>query len=169
MKSKINLKVHFTNAVLAAALAAAGSATAQTLPKQGSYDFTACYSGIPNPVSLSKAYFGFSYEILGAMRSNPPGAIMDNATFHCVGLTTSLGGKNANNALCETIDRDGDKQLATILLGSDGKTVREVIAGTGKYEGMEMTGTVVPLGPFPTIKPGTSQTCNHQTGTYKLK
>jgi hypothetical protein len=25
------------------------------------------------------------------------------------------------------------------------------------------------LGPFPAIKDGTSQACNHQTGTYKLK
>jgi hypothetical protein len=25
------------------------------------------------------------------------------------------------------------------------------------------------LGPFPVIKAGTFQDCNHQTGTYKLK
>jgi hypothetical protein len=25
------------------------------------------------------------------------------------------------------------------------------------------------LGPFPVIKAGTLQDCNHQTGTYKLK
>ena len=30
-------------------------------------------------------------------------------------------------------------------------------------------GTVQPLGPFPAIKAGTFQDCNHQTGTYKLK
>jgi hypothetical protein len=43
------------------------------------------------------------------------------------------------------------------------------LAGTGKYEGLQMGGTSVPLGSFPSIKPGTFQACNRQTGTYKLK
>ncbi len=34
---------------------------------------------------------------------------------------------------------------------------------------MKVTGTVHPLGPFPVVKAGTFQDCNHQTGTYKLK
>jgi hypothetical protein len=34
---------------------------------------------------------------------------------------------------------------------------------------MQMSGTFAALGPFPLIKPGTFQTCNRQTGTYKLK
>jgi hypothetical protein len=46
---------------------------------------------------------------------------------------------------------------------------RTQVAETGKYEGMVMVGTVEPLGSFPTIKDGTFQNCNHQTGTYKLK
>ena len=36
-------------------------------------------------------------------------------------------------------------------------------------EGMKASGTVHPLGPFPVVKAGTFQDCNHQTGTYKLK
>ena len=66
------------------------------------------------------------------------------------------------------IDRDGDKRLAFFTI-SDGKFVRENVTGTGKYEGMIAEGTVQPLGPFPTIKAGTFQNCNRQTGTYKLK
>jgi hypothetical protein len=34
---------------------------------------------------------------------------------------------------------------------------------------MKIVGTVHALGPFPAIKVGTFQDCNHQTGTYKLK
>jgi hypothetical protein len=34
---------------------------------------------------------------------------------------------------------------------------------------MVVTGTVEQLGPFPAIKDGTFQGCNHRTGTYKLK
>jgi hypothetical protein len=32
---------------------------------------------------------------------------------------------------------------------------------------MVTTGTVELLGPFPVIKDGTFQNCNHQTGTYQ--
>jgi hypothetical protein len=64
---------------------------------------------------------------------------------------------------------DGDKYLSKVSTG-DGKTTRTIIAGTGKYDGLVTTQTAFEdLGPFPAIKDGTSQTCNHQTGTYKLK
>jgi len=169
MKPKISVKQQCIKAGLVAALVVSGSAISQTLPKEGGYDFTACYSGIANLVSLSKTHSGFAYEVTGTNRSNPPGAIMDNTTFRCVGMSTSLGAKKTNYSLCEVVDRDGDKQLAYISLAPDGKTSRETVAGTGKYEGMEMSGTLVPLGSFPFIKPGTFQACNHQTGTYKLK
>jgi hypothetical protein len=44
------------------------------------------------------------------------------------------------------------------------------VSGTGKWEGIIITGhTVEPLCPFPAIKEGTFQDCNHQTGTTKLK
>jgi hypothetical protein len=152
-----------------AAFAIAGSAGAQTLPKEGNYDFTACLSGTASPVAFSKTHFGFSYETMGTIRSNPPGGMLDNSTFRCVGMNASLGGKNSQNTLCEAVDRDGDKQLAYLVLGSDGKVTREVISGTGKFEGLQMSGTMVPLGTYPTIKPGTFQNCNHQTGTYRMK
>lgn len=169
MKSKFDLKPQFANMALVALFAASGSAAAQSLPKEGSYEFTACYSGVANPVSLSKTQSGFTYEVTGTNRSSPPGAIMDNTTFRCVGMGTSLGANKTNYSLCEVVDRDGDKQLAYISLAPDGKTTRETVVGTGKYEGMEMNGTLVPIGPFPFIKPGTFQACNHQTGSYKLK
>jgi hypothetical protein len=72
--------------------------------------------------------------------------------------------------ICEAIDADGDKRLTSYSLTADGKVTREVVAGTGKYDGMVTSGTKFEsIGPFPTIKAGTSQTCNRQTGTYKLK
>jgi len=94
---------------------------------------------------------------------------MDKMSFRCVGLNTTFDTKKTSESICEVVDRQGDKQLARVSLGSDGKTTREVLAGTGKFEGMQMSGTVTELGPFPTIKPGTYQACNRQTGTYKLK
>jgi hypothetical protein len=84
-------------------------------------------------------------------------------------MNASLDGKITQTNVCEAIDADGDKRLTIYSRGSDGKVTREAVAGTGKYEGMVATATVEPLGPFPTIKDGMFQDCNHQTGTYKLK
>ena len=105
----------------------------------------------------------------GTNRSNPPGGVFDKNTFRCVGMNSSLDGKITASTVCEAIDVDGDKRLTSFSTG-DGKVTRAFVLGTGKYEGMvNTTGTVEPLGPFPAIKAGTFQDCNHQTGTYKLK
>ena len=144
------------------------SAFAAELPKEGSYDYTACWTGVNNVITFSKSHTASSYEMTGTTRSNPPEGMFDKSTFRCVGINASLDGKVTASNVCETIDVDGDKRLSYFSTG-DGKTTRTHVAGTGKYEGMVMAGTVEPLGPFPAIKAGTFQDCNHQTGTYKLK
>ena len=145
------------------------SAFATELPKEGSYDFTACWSGISSTIAFSKLHTANSYEMTGVIRSSSPGGLFDKNTFRCVGMNASLDGKNTGSTVCEAIDPDGDRRLAYFSLGNDGKVTRENITGTGKYEGMVATGAVQPLGPFPVVKEGTFQDCNHQTGTYKLK
>jgi len=145
------------------------SAFAGELPKEGSYDYTACWSGTNNVITFSKSHTGSSYEMTGTTRSNPPEGMFDKNTFRCVGMNASLDGKFTGSTVCETVDVDGDKRLAYFSLASDGSLTRENVAGTGKYDGMKATGVVHPLGPFPVVKDGTFQDCNHQTGTYKLK
>jgi len=133
------------------------------------YDHTPCWSGVnTNVITFSKTHTASSYELTGTNRSNPPGGLFDKSTYRCVGMNASFDGKITASAVCEAIDVDGDKRLTSFSTG-DGKTTRTHVAGTGKYEGMVMAGTVEQLGPFPAIKPGTFQDCNHQTGTYKLK
>ena len=144
------------------------SAFAAELPKEGSYDFNSCWSGVNNAITFSKTQTATSFEMTGTSRSNPPGGIFDKSTFRCVGMSASLDGKITGSTVCESIDADGEKRL-TYFSTAEGKTTRTNVAGTGKYEGMITTGTVELLGPFPVIKDGTFQNCNHQTGTYKLK
>ncbi len=162
-------KSGFIHAIALAGVTVAGAAIAADLPKQGKYDVTACWSGVSNVVSFSKTHSAFSYEMTGTNRSNPPGGIFDKSTFRCVGMGGKLGGRALGSTVCESVDQDGDKRLAYFSVSSDGKTTRENVVGTGKYEGMVADGIVEPLGPFPTIKAGTFQNCNHQTGTYQLK
>jgi hypothetical protein len=144
------------------------SALAAELPKEGSYDYIACWSGVNNTITFSKTNTGSSFELTGTVRSNPSGGMFDKSTFRCVGMNASLDGKITGSNVCESIDPDGDKRLSYFSTG-DGKTTRTNLAGTGKYEGMVMVGSVEPLGSFPVIKDGTFQSCNHQSGTYKLK
>ena len=145
------------------------SAFAAELPKEGSYDYNSCWSGVANTITFSKTLSAASWELTGTNRSNPPGGFSDKTTFRSVGITASFNGKVTVTNVAEVIDADGDKRLVHIT-NVDGKdTSYTVVAGTGKYEGLVMTGTVEQLGPFPTIKDGTFQGCNHRTGTYKLK
>ncbi|WFU32430.1 hypothetical protein QA635_39150 [Bradyrhizobium brasilense] len=151
------------------AFAFVGPALSSELLKEGSYDYTACWSGTTNAISFSKTHTASSFEMTGSIRSTAPGGMFDKESFRCVGMNASLGGKDTRSSVCEATDADGNKRLSYFSLGSDGKLIREFVVGTGKYEGMITSGTVEPLGPFPVIKAGSFQDCNHQTGTYKLK
>jgi hypothetical protein len=145
-----------------------GTAGAAGLPKEGSYNFTACWSGVASRIDYSKEYSANSVEFTGTTRSDPAGGLFDRSTFRCLGTSASLAGKTSAIYVCEAVDPDGDRRL--IYFSSEGdKVVRENVTGTGKYEGMVASGTVQPLPPFPSIKPGTIQSCNQQAGTYKLK
>lgn len=169
MKSKFSLKLQLANVSLVAVMSA-GSAFAADLPKEGNYDFTSCYAGVMTGIGISKTEGAFTFEMTGTTLSNPPGGMFDKLSYRCIGFATSFGGKMTNENFCEATDKAGDKLFPKITLGSDGKTsYRDVLAGTGKYEGIVSTGTSVSMGPFPTAKPGTFQNCSHQTGTYKLK
>ena len=169
MKQRFNMKLRLAEASLLAVLTASGTASAAALPKQGNYAFEACFSGVGNLVAFSRDDRGVSFEMLGENRSDAPGGMLDHSAFRCVGAHMWLGGEETLNVLCEVVDRDGDKQLAKVVMASNGGVTRNVVAGTGKYQGMQMSGTIVASGKFPSVKPGTFQGCNHQTGTYVLK
>jgi len=148
----------------------APSAFAAELPKEGSYDYTSCFAGTTNTMNFSKTHTTANWELIGTNRSNNPGGIFDKESFRCVGMSATFDGKRKGSWACEATDADGDKRLTYYSIGSDGKEIRETVAGTGKFEGMvTVASTSEPLGSFPVIKPGTSQGCNRQTGTYKLK
>ncbi len=148
----------------------APSAFAAELPKEGSYDYTSCWTSTTNTITFSKTHTSTSFENIGVNRSKNPGGIFDKETFRCVGMYATFDGKPRGSWACEATDADGDKRLTYFSIGSDGKEIRESVAGTGRYEGMVTVANPTEyLGPFPVIKPGTVQNCNHQTGTYKLK
>ena len=169
MKSKLNPKLSFAGAALVLAASITGVVGAQTLPKEGPFEFTSCWNGTATPIVFSKTHSAATFEIVGSMRSTPSGGMFDNNSFRCVGMNSVFDGKKSESLVCETIDKDGDKRLGRYVSTPDGKLIRETILVTGKYEGMVETTTVTTLGPFPVIRVGTFHGCNQQKGTYKLK
>ena len=170
MPANINLKRLFGNAALGFALGVVGAADAQTVPKEGRYDYTSCFSGVSNTIAFSKTHTAHVREITGTNRSNTPRGIHDKETFRCVVLAMEFAGTTRNYSVCDTIDKDGDRRLTSFAPGPDGNPVRSMVAGTGKWDGMVVSNTKVePLGPFPEIKPGMFQNCIRQLGDYKLK
>src|SRR5450631_1083561 len=99
---------------LAMAMAIAGAAAAQTLPKEGRYDYTSCFSIASNAISFSKTHSANSYELLGTILSNPPGGLFHKSAVRCVGMNLTFAGKGAATAACEGVDADGDKFLYTV-------------------------------------------------------
>ena len=150
------------------ACASVGGVLAQSVPKEGNYDFVSCYSGTASEIAFSKTHVAGSTEFVGSNRTTPPGGPFDMTAFRCVGTYALIDGKYSTSAYCEGVDKDGDKIMTrNTTEGPRGK--QEVIAGTGKYEGMVRTGSSESVGPFPSVKPGAITGCARQTGTYKLK
>lgn len=155
--------------ILSVALLCASVAHAD-MPKEGQYDYSACWAGTSNVTKFSDKQSIISTDFTGIVRTATPGGPFDGETFHCTGLSMWVDGKpTSDTTFCIATDKDGNKRLARFT-NNNGTVTREHLAGTGKYEGMTLTPTAVkPMGPFPTAKPGTFQGCNHQTGSYKLK
>lgn len=91
---------------VALGLVCGGSALAADPPKEGSYDYTACWSGANNVITVSKTHTASSFEMTGTTRSNPPEGMFDKSTFRCVGMNASLDGKFTGSIVCETVDVD---------------------------------------------------------------
>lgn len=170
MNSNPKLKLQCASLGLAGLLAA-GAALAAThhYPKEGKFAYTSCWSGTIKAVGMSKAHSVWSYEFMGETIADKPGSIFDHDTFQCEGAGFTLGKAVNSRLACVAVDPDGDRNMTSYTLGKDGKYHGKELGGTGKYEGMERRAQLQHLGPFPTIKKGTFQDCNHVVGTYKLK
>jgi hypothetical protein len=163
-------RIKHAASTISIALASCGASVsmAAELPPEGKYDIQSCWTGQSNVIEFSKTHSASSYEFVGTTRSAVPGGFFDRTTVRCVGVNRAFDGKVSGSVVCETTDRDGHKALSTYEIGAGGG-VRTFVVGTGKYEGMVMVpNPTKSLGPFPSVKPGTFQNCNHQTGTYKL-
>lgn len=143
---------------------------AADLPNEGSYDIKTCFARNGTLVPYSTTQFAYSCEETGTVVSTPPGGLFDGDVVRCVGMTAVVEGKRSGGSFCEAVAKDGDKRLTQFRYDNEGKLVREALVGTGKCDGMVLTGsTVKAIGLAPVPKTGTAESCNQQVGNYKLK
>ena len=98
-------------ASLVVVLCIVGSSAGETLPKEGSFDFTACWSGVTNTLVFDSSHSVMTWELLGTDLSNPPGGILDKSSFRCVGMRTTDAKTTVSN-YCEVLLPRGQRQDA---------------------------------------------------------
>jgi hypothetical protein len=162
-------KSRFASLAIALAAAATGLALANDLPKEGSYDYKVCFTRNISRIVFSDAQTAYSYNEAGTATSTTPGGMFDGERVRCVGTVLVSNGKRTNLSICEGVAKNGDKRLTRFQYGTDGKLIREEVAGTGIYEGMVTTGIAKEVVPTKEIQPDQTTYCNQVTGTYKMK
>ncbi len=150
-------------------VACAVGAAAADLPKEGSYDYTTCFTRTITRIEYSPTHFAYIHEDLGTSASNPPGGLFDNESVRCVGMTATFDGKRSGATVCEGVAPNGDKRLTRFWYDDKGEYQREAVAGTGRYDGLVTTGSIKAVGQTERIRPGVTRYCNQGTGTYRLK
>ena len=152
------------------AMLVSGSAWPTDLPKEGSYDIKTCFTRNSTYIEYSLTQFAYSYEEAGLVVSSPPGGLFDQEEVRCVGMTASMAGQRTGGAVCIGVAKDGDRRLTRFTYDTNGRVQREAVSGTGKYDGLVLAGsTVQNVGPAPDPKAARAETCNRQTGSYKLR
>ena len=151
------------------ATASGGLAFAADLPKEGSYDYKACFIRNVVRIDFSDAHRAYTYNETATAVSTTPGGMFDEESVRCVGTVSISNEKRTNLSICEGVAKDGAKRLTRFQYDAEGKLIREEVAGTGMYEGMVTTGTAKTVMPEKEIQPGVTTFCNQVTGTYKLK
>lgn len=142
------------------------------LPSEGNYAFDFCMIGHGRTLSGGDQVFEISYDLDANLRSNPPGGAFDRMGARCYGIYTRIQGRQREMGVCEITDLDGDKWWMDYQGNPDGAGGKYVSAhGTGKYEGMTLSGEYRIDNNWGNGNPGdvAFRGCNPNKGHYKLK
>jgi hypothetical protein len=165
----MNAKSGMISVAMLVAVTSSGLTFAADLPKEGSYDYKACFTRNITRIDFSDAHRAYSYNETATAVSDTPGGMFDGESVRCVGTVSISNGKRTNLSICEGAAKNGSKRLTRFQYDADGKLVREEVAGTGMYEGMVTTGSAKGVVPEKEVQPGVTTFCNQLTGTYKMK
>src|SRR5262249_51369129 len=91
-------------------IAGTSLATAGEGPKEGTYDYIACYGGTMTQMKMPGGEVASSMEWTGGTHSNVAGSPFDNNSFKCIGTGIGAPGKawTTGQLFCTATDTDGD-------------------------------------------------------------
>ena len=117
-----------------------------------------------------KGVMGISYEVVGTPTTSKEDDIAYRTSVRCVGSATIIAGETTDFGSCVSTDPEGDHIFVVYSAHGKDPGTWKAVAGTGKYEGIEASGTwahvIVPGKP---ARPDYWQSCDRETGHWKLK
>ncbi|HZP92693.1 MAG TPA: hypothetical protein VFB20_07420 [Burkholderiales bacterium] len=148
-------------------LLAVGLSARADVPKEGRFDYKACYAGPHHMTVHAKDQMGGAYEVYG-MQLAEPNQLFYNLVELCLGSWTLIKGEYAETGSCEFTDPAGDKFFVVYSRKNQEDGVWRAISGTGKYDGIVLSGNWMPFTQF-SQPPGQVLQCNRNWGSYKLR
>jgi len=155
---------------LLTAFATGQAVAAPTVAKEGTFEGMTCYAGPNNMIADGKGLFASSYDSIGTpiRKDGELGYLSSN---HCVGSVSVVGKELTESGACLQTDPDGDRVFMVYGRRNQEPGTWRVVSGTGKYEGIEASGTWKSgtVRPVKQDRQGFFQLCNTEAGSWKLK
>jgi hypothetical protein len=133
------------------------------------YDVTPCVSMDIKPLVQSKEMTIVSFEAKGIMRSNIENKVFDNFTVHTQGVMLVEGQNTSVYCYMKYLAPDGDFVIFRYTQNPGEKeATTTLLAGTGKWKGIQGGGKAVLITQGKPVAPGTIQFCNTHKGKFTL-
>jgi hypothetical protein len=137
---------------------------------QGWLDFNICMFGKVDYPVLAKRLVNASFDRIATfMYDDGSFKPIDRRGSGCVGAYEVVDGRYRDHGVCTQVDADGDTWRMHYETGADLRGTWTTLSGSGKYEGITGEGEYQPVGNVPGVLAGGFKSCNHVTGTYRLK
>jgi hypothetical protein len=153
-------------------LIAAPGVIAAGLAKEGSFETIICYAGPIKLTAVGKVW-GAILDVVGTPMAKE-GELLYGTSARVVDYSTNVGKEQTDDASSLFTDSDGDQFLfmysGRYPIGMPGPGTWKAVAGTGKYEGMEASGTYVHVNqPAKSARTDWYNGCDRDSGHWKLK
>ncbi len=140
--------------------------------KEGSFETVICYAGPMQMTAIGKVW-GATLDVVGTPMAKE-GELLYGTSARVMDYSSNVGNEAADDASSLFIDADGDRFLLMYsghyAIGAPGPGTWKAVAGTGKYEGIEASGTYIHVNqPVNRARADWYQGCDKDTGHWKLK
>ena len=139
-----------------------------SLAQERAYEIKVCSTSESTVIDKTGEVTILAGVTRGTADSVTAGGPFDKTTFECRGVTNASKAGVDYNSRCTFIDADGHKVVGTTVGTAQGWTWK-FLGGTGKWEGIEGSGTGKSVAQYPRLSPTVSAGCGISKGTYTLK